>query len=345
MPDWKETYKDFPLIPKSKQWLEDSPNTPEQLITQKLIFGQPIDKHEEEQLKEAIAFYQALIPQLKCFDLTTLTGQNIQEFKDYFLYAFNYIVAVRNDLWVNRVVRLVNNETVQQGARKRIREQKYLSCPSKELVKELNYYNRANTPDFNVFYASDCIDTVLNELQPEPGYLVSAGIWEMTNKSKPLIIYPINHNPMAIEVNPDTRKGFIAFQKIKKKNHPLLMEFMEIFFDFISDEFAKSVDHHMSYFFSAIFSERILLDDTASDWKYDCMVYPSVGNKYSVDNLAILPEVIKKEFKLKKVIEFEVTETHYDRQPKRQSQEEITLVDYKNLETTDWIEENGDIVW
>lgn len=342
--NWKTKFLDFPEIPNSKRWRLNPPNTLEQEIIQKLILQQPINANEEAELNEAISYYREVINKLKSFSIAELSIEDLETFKDYYFYVFNHTVLVKNDLWVNNVVRLVKNESVT-GKKDKIRESRYLSYPPIEIVNKLGYYNRANTPKFNLFYGADCIDTVLNELKPEVGDVVSVGIWENKDKSTPLISYPINHNPLAIKVNPDTRKGFMAFQNIKQKNHPLLMEFMESIFDFISDEFAKPVINHFDYFYSASFVERLLSKTNEEQWKYDCVAYPSVGNKYSVDNLAIQPDTIDNRFKLQKVIQFEVTETYYEKSPPRTSQEEITLVQYKNLEETDWIEDNGDIVW
>lgn len=341
--NWNKKFKDFPEIPEPKKWNELG-RTQEQILTKKILDGIVLSISEENELEECFDFYGVLIPMLKKLDFRTLENEEIEKFKKYYLYAFNYLVLAANDLWVSNLYRLVENKAVS-GKNERLRNQSFLSYPPLDVVSSKRLFNRANTPEFNVFYATDSIDNALLELKPEPGNLVSVGIWvPMKNNPLKLISYPISHNPLAIEVNPEVRKGFIAFQKAKKENHPLLMRFMEIMFGFISDEFAKPVVNPISYYYSAIFAESIFRLSEAT-YQYDCILYPSVGNKFKVENLAIKPEIIDKKFKLERVLEFEIVNTFYQKEPPRKEQNEITVVDYKNLIETDWIEKDGYIVW
>lgn len=221
-----------------------------------------------------------------------------------------------------------------------------MTYPTLDVVKFLNKYNRANTPDFNLFYATDSFDSALLELKPGSGEHVSIGIWVPKTGKTTLAGYPLTHNPMAVQVNRDAQKGYLAFENLKNHNHPLLMNLMETIFSFFNDEFAKQTDNHLEYFYSAKFAERILkVLHLNEDWKYECIVYPSVGNKYTVDNFAILPETIDEKFKLEKVIQFKIIETNYNSIPPRNHPEEVTVVKYNSFEKTDWIDKDGYIVW
>lgn len=344
VPNWREKFKDFPTIPESKRWA-DNHWTPEQDITRRLIEKESVSEEELKTLGQAIEFYNKLIPKLKNLDIGSLNTSELDELTGYFEYAFNHILMVRNDIHVTGFFRLVKNSSVPTEKGK-IRDQKYLAYPPIEIVKKRNEFNRANTPDYNLLYVTDSFDSALLELKPESGEYVSIGVWVPKTGKITLTGYPVTHNPMAVQVNPDAQKGYLAFQDLKNHNHPLLMKFMETIFSFISDEFAKPVNNHWEYFFSAKFSERMLkVLHKQEDWKYDCVIYPSVGNRYSVDNIAILPESFDNKFKLEKVIQFKVTDTQYNSTPPRNHPEEITVVKYDNIEKTDWIEKSGYIVW
>jgi len=341
---WRSEFKDFPKVPDSKIWKEDGPFTPEQLAIQKLIYNKELTQLEENELKEAIAFYKNIIAKYQELDFESLSDKEFEEFKEYFNYAFNHLVYVKNDLFANEVVRLVRNESVL-GKKERIRWQKDLSYPPLETVKRNQIYNRANTPEFNLFYACTSIDSSLKEIKPAIGETVTVGIWRIDNAKIPLISYPICHNPSAIEVNDSFARGKHAFEKLRPERNELLMEFMETIFVFLSNEYAKPITNPKHYFVSAKYSDRILNFETGPDFIYDCIVYPSVGDAYSSDCLAILPKVIDKRYRLVKVIEFEITGTNYSDMVNPKTREEINLVQFKNLSSTDWIEKNGYIVW
>jgi hypothetical protein len=344
--DWQEEYKDFPAIPSPKKWNENS-ITQEQIITNKLFHNEKISNEERNALKECIDFYKILIPKLKALKISKLDNNETIKFLLYYDYVFNYITCHSNDLYIPRLYRLVENEAVLQK-RERIRFQNFLSYPPKCLVKNLNIYNRANTPEFNLFYATDSIDNALLEIKPGNNKLVTVGVWiPKQGDEVKLISYPISHNPCLVRINPHVRKGYFAFQALKKMKDTLLSDFMEVMFTFISEEFAKPVVNPFDYLFSARFSERIFYFDKGSNpnFNYDCIIYPSLGNRFQVENVAIRPEIIDSKFRLEKVIEFEIIDTNYNMVPPRNSQEEITAVKFKNWEETDWIENDGYIVW
>lgn len=345
-PNWKTTFKDFPPIPKPKQWSNNT--TEEQIITQKLISGESISEDERKTLKICIDYYNQLLPRFKSLDYTKLNINEQKELIVFIDYVFNYITLSSNELYVSKLYRLVINEDVL-GKKEKIREQKYLSYPPIEIVQSLGKYNRANTPDYNLFYSTDSIDNALLEIKPQKYSVVTIGVWipkkgtevTMTN-------FPVSHNPYLFRVNPHAARGYFALEELKRKQKdPLLSDFMKAMFTFISEEFAKPVTHHLEYLISSRFADKILNrdQDPNDKFNYHCIIYPSVGNLYQVDNVAIKPDFFDENFKLEKVIEFEITQPHYDKTPPRNDQEEITVVEYKDREETDWIENNGYIVW
>jgi len=345
-PQYKLTYKDLPEIPFVKRW-NDLSTTDEQVITNKLLAKQSINDDEKNKLKECIDFYKNVIPKLKDFDLKALGKSEIQEFLEYYLYIFTYLIAQSNDLYIYRLFRLVDNESIL-GKPDRIREGKYLSYPPLEIVQRNKKFNRANTPDFNVFYGSFSIDNVLLETKPEVGRFVTIGQWiPVAGDQVKVISYPICPNPMKYKVNYDAHAAYYAYERQSTKVDPLLFDWMGVMFNFINDEFAKPVTHHLEYLYSALFSKRVfeIENEPNPDYNFECIIYPSVGNKLDAQNIALKPFVIDTKFKLWKVYEFEITSTHYDRVPKLKDPEEISAVEYKDFVCTDWVERDGYIVW
>ena len=84
-----------------------------------------------------------------------------------------------------------------------------------------------------------------------------------------------------------------------------------------------------------MFSEKILDNpqNKGTSFDFECIIYPSVGNKFKTSNVAVRKDILRHEFELTKVIEFEVT-----------NPESINLVDYKDYRITEKIEDNR-IIW
>jgi hypothetical protein len=340
---WRSSYPGLPDLPSSKRWMANPPNTPEQLVMHKLMLGQQISIKEAGQLQQAIAFYEKLIRRLRSYNMTTLM-EDVDAFRPYFFYCFNNFPQTQVGLHANHVVRVVKNESILRR-KDRIFHLRDLSFPSKEIVKRNNKYNRANTPDFNVFYGSTCLDSVINELKPGIGDLVTAGIWKKLDECKPLLVYPMTHSKSAIEVNVDAKTGYTKFLNEFERHHPLSKKFMEMLFGFISEEFAKSITFHAEYLFSALLSEWVLHHNDNPIFQHHAIAYPSVENKFSVPNLAIKPDVITNQYVLSKVMEFEITDTHYDQNLVFDDIEKISIVGYKNFSLAKEVKTDGSIEW
>ncbi|WP_285008830.1 hypothetical protein [Pedobacter faecalis] len=90
-----------------------------------------------------------------------------------------------------------------------------------------------------------------------------------------------------------------------KYNHPLFARILDLLLEFISSEFVKNTPvispKRYEYLYSAYFADEMLdnsfepvphpVEELA---RYDALVYPSIANKYETENLAIMPESVKK---------------------------------------------------
>ncbi len=87
------------------------------------------------------------------------------------------------------------------------------------------------------------------------------------------------------------------------------------------------------------------LHSTNRTFNFDCIIYPSVGNDFGTDNLAVHPDSVEKEFELSQITEFEIEESYYEKKYVRNHPEVITLAKVKNRVNAKNILDNGDIVW
>lgn len=255
-PTWLAKFKDFPEIPPLKRW-EGSTNA-EQVIISKLLYNKSITENEENQLREVISFYKQLIAKINLFDISLLDKEEKKNYLCYLNYVFTHKALIKNSLNASRLIRAVINKNVI-GKNERIDKVKYLSYPPRSVVKKSQKYNRANTPYYNVFYATSSYNAALLEIKPSIGDLVTICEWSSKLASTNLTCYPITFNQNAIRINKEAERGFSYYEKaVKKNSHPVLSEWLEVLFGFISDEFAKPVSSHFEYFYSSYFSKKNL---------------------------------------------------------------------------------------
>ena len=352
-PNWQATFRDLPEIPEHKKWVKGSYTTLEQDISFKLLHKRPITSAEEKIFIELTSYYKELEEKLKVIEYDTFTDSDFENFKNYIFYAFNYLPLITNGLTVFSTYRLVVNEYVTKK-NESITNIEFLRYPTIEKVKESNKYNRANTPNTNVFYSAGSIDTALKEIRPPKNKLVTVGIWKQKDINKKLISYPISHSEEAIKVNESVQAATKAFEETAKHNSALFMEYMRRYFKILGYEFSKKVDYgkanyHYKYLISALFSESIFSQhqeiNDEKNFKFDCIIYPSVGNDHLTENVAIIPSTLDNEFYLADAYEFEIIEQYYDDKNGNLDPEKITLAKFKNFRKVKTIRQDGQIEW
>ena len=205
-----------------------------------------------------------------------------------------------------------------------------------------------------MFYSAGSIDTALKEIRPPKNKLVTVGIWKQKDINKKLISYPISHSEEAIKVNESVQAATKAFEETAKHNSALFMEYMRRYFKILGYEFSKKVDYgkanyHYKYLISALFSESIFSQhqeiNDEKNFKFDCIIYPSVGNDHLTENVAIIPSTLDNEFYLADAYEFEIIEQYYDDKNGNLDPEKITLAKFKNFRKVKTIRQDGQIEW
>ena len=342
--DWQLNFRELPQIPVYKRWDKTGKSTIEQAILNKILNGGRISSIENSVFKDLSKFYIDLDTKLQNLKYKTFSDQDLLLFKNYILYAFNYLALISNDLTIHNTFRLVVNEYVTNN-NEPITNIKYLKYPAEEIVRQINKFNRANTATTNVFYSTENIDTALREIRPPINKLVTVGIWKPKTQKK-FVSYPISHSSSAIFANEGVAKATLAFEKQFPDPNGLLKNFFRQYFQLLGREYTKTVNNHYEYYISALFSEEIFATKELGDtFSYDCIIYPSVGNEYKTDNLAIRPSVLDCDFQLERVIEFEIVREMYDNHYVPNHPENISLAIITNKKVTNQIDANGIITW
>lgn len=344
-PNWQETFRDLPPIPPYKKWVDGSHTTVEQDISVKLLRNEEISKEEEEIFITLSCFYQQLDVKLKDLDYTTFTPDDAENFKNYILYAFNYVGLIKNTLTVFTTYCIVVNQDVT-GKNEVITDTKFLKYPPLDVVKARGRYNRANTPNTTLFYSAENINTAIREIRPPLNRLVTVGVWAPIVPSFKLNVNVISHGLPDAFVNEGVNKANKAFVELLPYNHPLFMQFMEYYYRVLGNEFTKRTKNHQEFMTSALFAERLLVNENVANDELlvDGIVYPSVGNDYNSENIAMLPQTLENNFKLIKVIEFEIEEQYYDVPFQQSDPEDIQVAKIKNLRFAKG-SSGGRIIW
>lgn len=330
---------DLPDIPNSKKYIDDM--TPEQHAMLKCINKEKLTNEDEAILQESIDFYKKVFPKLKEIDLKIITKEQSSDLAKYLDNVFNFKIYVSNNIHFEILFRVsfVRENFKEKG---KVRNPSYLKYPSLQIVKNSGIYNRANTDNKTVFYASFFENVAIRETKPQVGDRIIISIWKNIS-GKPFNSYPITNSSI---VNESVQKATKAFKETKDVNNPLFGEILDINLAFLASEFVKETEikskERFEYFYSAYFADRILSPFREGDPtpNIDCIIYPSVAWKHQHENLAVIPESVDKKLRLIKAIEYIVDETYYD---KDLSKDELP-VKLTYVREANWIE-NDLIIW
>lgn len=337
-------FRDLPVIPKSKILNIGENRTLEQKIADRLLSTSHINSSDEFILDELSNFYKTLNLSLRSLDYSSFSDTDFEDFKNYLVFALNHIVLLSNNIVIDRLYRIVVNEQIN-GSKNSLTKKSFLTYPPLHIVQKNKKYNRANTPNTTVFYGSESIDTALNEVRPNSGDVITIGFWEPTKKNI-FNSYPITHSFDGYGINYASTRAVLALLELRQNRYKKFYDsYMEPHLSILGYEFSKPIKHHYEYLISSMLAEEILNSPLNRNTYFDfeCLIYPSVGNKFQTSNLAIKSEVFRNNFELSKVIELEVTSINFERAHEGNS-DNITLVDYKNIKITDNID-NNDIIW
>ncbi len=202
--------------------------------------------------------------------VTPLIEKQVKLMLDNCINFFSHLVIIES---FPELKRLTINRNVL-GSNKRIREIQHLKYPPAEKVKK---YGRCNLPGQSVLYSAFDILTVLNELKPQKGDLISQSTWRLKN-NQTLKCCPIfrNQPPDKEIINPRTYKLNQLFEKKVSDFPPNIQKQIKSLVQFIADSYSQKIDsgNHLDYIFSAYFSDKIF--SQFEEGTIEAIFYPSV---------------------------------------------------------------------
>lgn len=257
---------------------------------------------DEEEVKKLEVLFQYLT-QLADDGITPLIEKQVILLLDNCVKFFSHLCFTDCFPEIKRLT--INRNVI--GRNKRISDIKYLKYPPSDLVKK---YGRCNMPNQSILYSAFDMLTVLNELKPQKGDLITISTWRVKNRQQ-LKCCPIFRNqPAEIDVvNPRTLDFDNIFQERLAEYPTNIQNLILQLVQFISDSFSKKIDtrNHLDYIFSAYFSNKIF--NEFENGTIEAIYYPSVQQSLSFENLAIKPESFDSKYELVSVKESVVITT------------------------------------
>jgi hypothetical protein len=194
-----------------------------------------------------------------------------------------------------RLERLTINESIPDLGEKRVDQIEHLRNPPTNSVKK---YGRCNTLNHSVLYGAFNFLTIVNELTPDVGKLITHAEWRLKEEAS-LRFFPVffitqidddPHNGLSLEIKELHENYISSYTENDKQCFNLSMQFF-------AECFAKKVDksNHFDYFLSAYISKKIFEIESLN---YEGILYPSTGMDLGFSNMALRPEVFRDKFKL-----------------------------------------------
>jgi hypothetical protein len=329
----------FPELPDCK--LYDGKMTPEQRVFDKLVHRQEVSESEEKILKDTIDFYKITFDYLKSINLSIITEEESNTILEFLHRVFNIEVGILNDISNLLIFRvsIIKDSFLENG---KVRDPMYLSYPVLDLIQKSGIYNRANSPNTTVLYASFNENVALRETKPVAGSRIIISKW-VNDTGKQFHAYPITNNDSVD--NLELRRATQAFLEAKKDMHPLVAEITDLHLKFLSSEFIKDTpimsSRRYEYLFSSFFAEKILSGNNPEDTypETELIIYPSIAYKHREENLALSPKAVTY-LKIVELKEYRVINTNYD-----------SFIDVNQkaanldlMRSSDWIEDHL-IIW
>lgn len=234
-----------------------------------------------------------IISLLKYLDKDSIQETDIKFIKQQIDVLF-YLLPLPNYFCIpNQLERLTINERIKEVGNRRISEIRHLKYPP-----TTTKYGRCNVLDNPVLYGSFNLFTILDEIKPETGKLLTHSIWKVKEGIKlkmcPIVFEDNDSNTLSSEIR-KLHNDYISNLSY------LIQETINLHISFFVKCFSKNVEelNHYDYFLSAYISYKIFNIHNAN---YDGIIYPSVGSNLNFSNMAIRPSAFDSKFEIVEVL-------------------------------------------
>jgi hypothetical protein len=240
----------------------------------------------------------------------------LKTFQPWF-FGFTKVVPSFERMTINRTLPNNNGETIH--------ELKYLKNPPPESISK---YGRANLKGQSILYATFILPTIIFEMKPKVGELVTISKWELKIPETNLLVCPIIDYP-----NCRDYQLLNEFEKALKTCPKGFQDIIINDYNLIAQCFSKYVEKgkDINYIFSAHFADQIF--NELYDGKIEAIIYPSVQDPVNSANIALKPSAFEEKYKI-----FEICESIV------YSNDGNSLF-LKRIKTTRNVDPNGIIIW
>lgn len=227
----------------------------------------------------------------------------ITEMLNYAKPVFRHLILEES---FPELIRLTINKKVI-GENKRIKQINHIKYPPPHKVEK---YGRCNLPGQSILYAGFLKPTILNELKPDSGDMITTSLWKVKDEQKMFYCPVFLNQPTDGTSNIRSYQIRHFFEKKIENNSAEEKELVRFMSQFVADAFSKNVtsNNDLDYFLSAYFSNIIF-----SEMQYgrvEAICYPSVQEKLSFENIAIKPDVFDRKYELQEVSDIIVIESY-----------------------------------
>lgn len=255
-----------------------------------------IDDTEVKNFQNLLEF----LKRLSSDGVTPLIEKQVKLMLGHSLKFYSYLVMEKS---FPEIYRLTINKRIF-GENRRVNEIKYLKYPPQNLVLK---YGRCNQPKESVLYAAFGIMTVLNELKPRVGDLITKSTWRVKDQQTLKFCPVFRNQPEGDIFNPRTFEINQEFEKLIRDYPKNIKAQIIDLTKFIADSFSKRItsNNHLDYVFSAYFASKIF--NEFENGSIEAIYYPSVQDKLSFENIAIKPIAFDQKYELVEVKESVIT--------------------------------------
>lgn len=209
---------------------------------------------------------------------------------------------------IGRIFRVTINNRIPEVGQNRIVDLKYLRNPDKSIVKKMG---RANLVNQTVLYGGFEPMTILNELKPNVGDLITITEWQL-NTDEYFNLVPIFKEMGTYDNNELSLKLQVAYINATRRLDEYERNHRDILLTFLTDCFAKPVgDVNTDYYLSAYFADYIF--NVFEGGTVDVILYPSVQMDGSFMNIAMDSTVFRTNYKVKAIKESIITKAEHQK--------------------------------
>ncbi len=248
---------------------------------------------------------KALFGYIKVLSDDGFSPEVVGKIKEMLNYAKPFFKQLILEESFPELIRLTINKKVL-GDNKRIKEINHIKYPPPHKVGR---YGRCNLPGQSILYAGFLKPTILNELKPDSGDMITTSLWKVKDEQKMFYCPVFLNQPTDGTFNIRSEQIRHFFEKTINKNSAEEKELIRFMSQFVADAFSKNVssNNDLDYFLSAYFSSIIF-----NEMKYgqvEAICYPSVQEKLAFENIAIKPEIFDRKYELQEVSDVIVIES------------------------------------